>query len=79
MEGYSGGIAQTNHRPFADFPHIEHPPEELERVRKFVFGRNVIRYLMRMRSCMCSGYSMGEWTEARLHHAETSTFGEEVP
>ena len=64
--------------PFADFPHIEHPPEDLERVRKFVFGRNVICYLVRMRSCMCSGYGMGEWTEARLHHAETSTFGKEA-
>ncbi|MEG6549685.1 hypothetical protein V6C53_05535 [Desulfocurvibacter africanus] len=32
---------------FADFPHFEHPPQDLERVREFVFGRNVIRYLVR--------------------------------
>ena len=32
---------------FANFPHIGHPLEDLEGVREFVFGRYVIRYMVR--------------------------------
>lgn len=32
---------------FAEFPHIGHPLEDLQGVREFVFGRYVIRYMVR--------------------------------
>lgn len=32
-----------------------------------------------MRSCMCSGYSIGEWTEARFHHAKLLCSGMKRP
>ena len=35
---------------FADFPHIGHPLEDLVGVREFVFGRYVIRCMIRSES-----------------------------
>ena len=32
---------------FTQFPHLGHPLDDLENVREFVFGRYVIRYMVK--------------------------------